>query len=419
MTNHFLFLSQVYPPDAAAVGQHLADVAEALVAKGDHVTVVTSNRGYDDPTQKYQGSELRSGVQVIRLPFTSFGKASIGLRMLGGLSLTAQACVIGLMMPSLNRVLTTTTPPVGALAGLFLRGLRRVPFDFWLMDLNPDLAVSIGRARPGSLQVRLFDAMNRAVLRHARHIIALDSAMAERFRAKLAGARAPVVIPVWSPDDFPEPKPTEASPLRSQYGLTGKRVIMYSGNHSIAHPLDGLLRAAKQRNEGGQLRFVFVGGGVAKRPIDEWIAEATPKHVLSLPYQPLEQLHAYLSMADVQVVVVGPSTVGIVHPSKIYGAMAAGRPVLVIGPADSPAAELVREHEIGWAVEHGDDDRLEQILSEIESVPQQRLEQLGARARELAVTKYSRRHLIASVVDLIEKDAATQTQPDPCASCTS
>lgn len=402
MSKHLLFISQVYPPDAAAVGQHMADVAEALVAQGHNVTVVTSNRGYDDPTQKYLGQEWRNGVRVIRLPLTSFGKASIAMRMLGGLSLTAQACVIGLMTPGLTSMLTTTTPPVGAIAGLVVRSLRSVPFDFWLMDLNPDLAISLGRARPGSLQVRLFDAMNRAVLRQARHIIALDTAMAERFRSKLPNAKLPHIVPVWSPDEFPEPTPSSQSPLRAAYGLTASRVIMYSGNHSIAHPLGDLISAAKRRNAQGTLGFVFIGGGVAKRPIDDWVAADAPKHVLSLPYQPLDQLHAHLCLSDVQVVVVGPSTVGIVHPSKIYGAIAAGRPVLVIGPKDSPASRLVQENQIGWIVEHGDQTRLEQILSEIESAPQEKLDALGTAARRLAIEKYSRQGLIQQVVELLK-----------------
>jgi hypothetical protein len=44
----FVFLSQVYVPDPAAVGQHLADVAEELARAGQRVIVLTADRGYDD-----------------------------------------------------------------------------------------------------------------------------------------------------------------------------------------------------------------------------------------------------------------------------------------------------------------------------------------------------------------------------------
>jgi glycosyltransferase involved in cell wall biosynthesis len=182
---------------------------------------------------------------------------------------------------------------------------------------------------------------------------------------------------------------------------------MYAGNHSIAHPLGDLLSAAKRRTSAGNLRFVFLGGGLAKVEIDEWIGKEHPKHVLSLPYQPLERVHGHLSMADVHVVVVGESTVGIVHPSKLYGALAAGRPVLVIGPDNSPAARIVREHGVGWAVEHGDTVALERVLTEIENASTDQLKQMGAAARTLAENQYSRQTLIGRVVTMLEGASAS------------
>lgn len=54
---HFGIVTQVYPPDPAAVGQHLADVADELARRGHRVTVITADRGYDDPSQRYRHFE--------------------------------------------------------------------------------------------------------------------------------------------------------------------------------------------------------------------------------------------------------------------------------------------------------------------------------------------------------------------------
>lgn len=75
-----LVMSQVYPPDPTSVGQHVADTCVELVRRGYRVVVVTANRGYDDPSKKYIPRERRDGVDVRRVPFSSFGKASLPVR---------------------------------------------------------------------------------------------------------------------------------------------------------------------------------------------------------------------------------------------------------------------------------------------------------------------------------------------------
>jgi hypothetical protein len=73
-----LVITQVYPPDRAAVGQHLADVAEEMVRRGWRVIVYTADRGYDDPSQRYPRRETRGGVRVRRLRRGSGGCRSCG-----------------------------------------------------------------------------------------------------------------------------------------------------------------------------------------------------------------------------------------------------------------------------------------------------------------------------------------------------
>jgi colanic acid biosynthesis glycosyl transferase WcaI len=401
----FLLVSQVFPPDPAAVGQYMADVAEHLAGRGHRVLVLTADRGYDDPTRRLRWYDARGGVRVLRLPLTSFGKKSLAARVLGGLSLTAQASVIGLLWPGLTDVLLSTAPPAGALVGLVLRGLRGCVFDYWLMDLNPDEAIAFGHVDAQGISARGLDMLNRAVLRQARHVIALDQVMADRFAAKARPGRSVRVLPPW-PIKHALPismsGPSRGNSFRRMHGLEQARVVMYSGNHSPVHPLDTLFSAIRRFDSRSALRFVFVGSGAAKQPIDDWIAASAPGHVLSLPYQPLEGLDERLSAADVHVTVVGPHTVGIVHPSKLYGALAAGRPVVVIGPKASPAAELVLAEGVGWQVEHGQVDALEELLRQLEAMPAERLAALGAKARCLATGPLSRSILLRRFCDWLE-----------------
>lgn len=60
------------------------------------------------------------------------------------------------------------------------------------------------------------------------------------------------VLPPWSHDDVIHYDPPGCAVFRQQYGLTGKVVVIYSGNHSPCHPLNTVLEAA--------LRLTFEGG---------------------------------------------------------------------------------------------------------------------------------------------------------------
>ena len=90
MPREILLVSQVFPPDPAAVARVMGDVGAELAARGHEVVVLTSDRGYDDPTVKYPTRSESDGVRIRRLPFCSFGKQSMSLRMLGGISFTLQ-----------------------------------------------------------------------------------------------------------------------------------------------------------------------------------------------------------------------------------------------------------------------------------------------------------------------------------------
>ena len=76
-----LVLSQVYVPDPASVGQHMADAAQEMAHRGWRVVVLTSRTGYDDPAITYPAREVRQGVEIRRLSWASFGKRSIAARL--------------------------------------------------------------------------------------------------------------------------------------------------------------------------------------------------------------------------------------------------------------------------------------------------------------------------------------------------
>ncbi len=403
-----LILSQVYPPDPTSVGQHIADVAVAMVKRGYRVVVLTADRGYNDPSVKYLSREQRDGVDVRRLPLSSFGKKSILLRLLGHSSFVLQCVLRGLFVQRLSCLLVSTSPPMCSVAALIISAVRRRPITYWVMDLNPDQMIAMGWIKASSGAVKVFDWFNRLILRHAREIVVLDRFMAERVLRKLEVKDKLTVMPPWPHEGHLEVVAHEDNPFRAEHGLDRKFVIMYSGNHSVVHPVTTLLQAAVRLKDDPRLVFMFIGAGLAKKDVQRAIDQDRPGNIISLPYQPLSDLKYSLSAADVHVVSMGNEMVGIVHPCKVYGAMAVARPLLLLGPRPCHASEIIDEHKLGWCVAHDDVDAAERTIKTMMNSPTQQLAEMGQRARKVITSELSKEALCGRFCDLIEGDAQAE-----------
>jgi len=97
--------------------------------------------------------------------------------------------------------------------------------------------------------------------------------------------------------------------------------------------------------------------------------------------------------------------VGIVHPCKVYGAMARARPILYLGPPDSYLTEMMDEADFGWQVRHGDVQGAVATIRAILDSDSSALERKGARGRALIEGKRTRRISCGRVCDAIEADA--------------
>jgi glycosyltransferase involved in cell wall biosynthesis len=294
-------------------------------------------------------------------------------------------------------------------AALLIGFIRRVPITYWLMDMNPDQVVALGKATPRSALVLALKWLNARIFSRATKVVVLDRYMAERVARQYRVRGKITILPLWSRDEAYTEVSTADNPFRQKYNPEGRLVVMYSGNHSLASPVTTLVQAAVALETNPSFLFMFIGGGFGKREVDETIAARRPTNILSLPYQPLERIKFSLSTADLHVVTLGNEMVGIIHPSKIYGAMGAGRPVLLIGPQPSHASDLIERHGIGWQVEQGDVNSTVATLRQISSSSSTELAEMGKRARAAIEGELSKERLCAAFCDVVEESM----QPAP------
>jgi hypothetical protein len=379
------------------------DVASQMATRGWHVVVITSDRGYEEPNQRFSNYQELDGVHILRVPFSSFGKGSIATRLAGGGIFVSEATLVASTLLRVDRVLVSTSPPMCPLAGIALSRLKRAPLVFWTMDINPDQIVATGTLSPHALPVRAFDWMNRQTLAHAARVIVLDEFMAERLQSKFDVRNKLSVVRLW-----PQVDPTlpvlhhSENTFRSEHQLGEARVLMYSGNLSPVHPITTCLDAAVALRDEPRLMFVFVGGGLGRKVIERYVTEHQLRNVRIVSYQPLSQLRVSLAAADLHLVSMGAAMVGIVHPSKIYSAMAVGRPVFALGPRDSHVGDLVERHRIGWRVDHDDTVGAVTALTDFLNASADDLAAMGMRARQAATLEFSKSRLLRDFCEQLE-----------------
>jgi colanic acid biosynthesis glycosyl transferase WcaI len=351
-----LLLNQCFWPDVVATSQQLTGLARGLTDAGHEVTVICSRRGYDNPELRFPGRESWNGIKIERVRSLALGKSSRWRRVLNFASFYV-SCAARLALTRRHDVtVALTSPPlISWLASVFTR-LKGGRLVFWVMDLNPDEAIAAGWLKPDSATAKVLASLLKSSMLRAERIIALDRFMKDRVTAKGIAPEKIAVIPPFS-DDSVRYDAEGREAFRREHGLAGKFVVMHAGNHSPCHPLHPLLEAARELRTNSEIVFCFVGGGSELGKVKEYARANELRNVHLVSYQPQSRLASVLSAGDLHVVVMGEPFVGIVHPSKIYNILAAGRPFIYLGPNESHMGDIIKRlaaSEAALQADHGD-----------------------------------------------------------------
>jgi glycosyltransferase involved in cell wall biosynthesis len=292
-----------------------------------------------------------------------------------------------------------TTPPFIALLGALsrLRGTRLV---LWSMDLYPEVPVACGYIRKGSFLHRLLAAASRFLYRRSSRIISLGEVMTRRLLEAGAPAEKIVTVHNWVPAEAVHPLPPEQSRARRKWQVSAEPALMYSGNLGMGHELDTVVRAAAQLQGRTPLQLLFVGGGKMRDPLRNLVAELQLDCVHFHPSQPLDALSDTLAAGDIHLVAQKPGMEGLIVPSKIYGVLAAGRPVLFIGPTDCEPAHIVQSSGAGVIVPPGDAQKAAEALLLLTSSAEMRRE-MGEKARKYYEEHFGRARSVGKILQAL------------------
>jgi len=385
-----IFVNRYFHPDHSATAQLLSDVAFHLVDRGGEVHVITSRARYDDPDAGLPRKDNIGGVEIHRVSTTSFGRTRLRGRLVDYLSFHLSATLaLRRLASSGDIVVVKTDPPLFAVTALHLLKRRRAMLVNWLQDIFPEVAAKSGLISTSSLIYRVSRALRDRALARAAVNVAICEAMKRHLEGLGLSRDSIRVIPNWADGEAIHPISAHHNELRASWGLRDQFVVGYSGNLGRVHEVETIGDAVRRLQDHSEIGFVFIGGGSGYEALHEQIGDGSCETVQFRPYQPRDFLHLSLPTPDVHLVSLAPQMEGLAFASKLYGVLAAGRPVIFIGAGDGEVAHILAAENCGLSIEAGDADGLAAAIVRLKEDPQLSAS-MGRRARELFERDYDR-----------------------------
>jgi len=340
---HISVLYHFYSPDDVVSGRLYADLSEGLAASGWQVTALPSNRSCHTGHGPYPRHEACHGVSIHRVWRPAWPQRMPLGRLANTAWMIAAWSLLAFRRSPPDVLIVGTDPVLSVAVAIVWKLIRpRTRIVHWCFDLYPEAAVAGGLMRHGSLPHRLFRWLAAAAYRRCDSMVDIGVCTRERLAAYEAPARRLTITP-WALVEPPaplSPHPTEREALFGSAALG----ILYSGTFGCAHSCDELL-ALTRALEGSPVRFAFSVRGNRQSTL----AAAAPGATF-VPFASSGALARRLAAADLHAVTLRPEWTGLVVPSKFFGALAIGRPVLFAGSPDSAIARWIEQYGLGWVL---------------------------------------------------------------------
>lgn len=376
-----IFINRYFSPDHSATSQLLSDLAFDLAGKDNQIMVITSRQIYDDPSASLPARENISGVNVLRVWTSSFGRGALVGRAVDYITFYISVLVRLLYEAGKgDTIVAKTDPPLISVVACFAAKRKGADLVNWIQDLFPEVAIELGVGFLKGRLGRLLRRVRNYSLKEARRNVVLGEQMRNRLVNEGVAAESITIIHNWSDAETVYPVEKSKNVLRKLWGLSDKFVLGYSGNMGRAHEFDIILDAAELLREREDIVFLFIGDGAKRAWIEEQIIVRKMTNVVLKPYQPRAQLAESLSVPDIHFITLKPELEGLIVPSKYYGIAAAGRPVIFVGSLEGEIAGMLLNSGSGVAVELSDAQALANVILSMSEAPEQ-CDQMGANAR--------------------------------------
>lgn len=393
---NLLIYAHYYYPDVASTGQILTELAEGL-KDSFHTTVICTVPSYTGKICQYYRKhkyyfENINGVDVLRIRVPEFRKNFALSRIVNITSYFISAFFATLRVERQDYIFTISQPPVlGGLLGVFGRKIKHAKMIYNIQDFNPEQVRAVDFTS-NKLILNTMMWLDKYSCKHADKVIVVGRDMIDTLRTRFENSSKTNMILKyahinnWINEEEIVPLPAEhekVTAFRMQYGLENKFVIMYSGNIGLYYDLSNIMKIIEKFKERKDVIFAFVGDGSVREELVAYKEDHYLENVVFIPYQDKSDLVYSLNAGNVHFVVNAKGIKGVSVPSKLYGVMAAGKPVLGILEEGSEARLIVEEARCGMSVVPGDYEAIEKLIGQyIQMQGTLELSDMGERGRE-------------------------------------
>jgi len=405
-----LYASQYFPPEMGAPAARVAELSRHWARMGHDVTVLT---GFPNHPTGVVPEEWRSrlhrlhctdtidGVKVVRTWLWPLPNRKAHERIRNYASFCVSAAISGLALPKPDVVIATSPQLLCALAGWWLAWWKRVPFVFEVRDLWPESLAAVGAGSEGSLLHRTLGAIAGFLYRRAQRIVVVAPAFTNHLMrywnvpaAKISTVENGVETDVFRLDPA-------AAEVRKQLHLEDRFLICYIGTMGNAHGLETLIAAAEELQTAlPSTMFLLIGEGAEKDRIAKLAAQRGLQNIKFLDQQPRERIAAYVSAADLCLVMLRKSELfKTVIPTKLLEYMACERPVIVA--VDGQARQIVETAHAGVFVEPENSKALVKAILDLAGESERR-RQMGASGRAYIVNQFSREKTARDYITVLQ-----------------
>ena len=390
---NLLIYAHYYYPDVASTGQILTELAEGL-KDSFHTTVICTVPSYTGKiSQHYRKHkyyyENINGVDVLRIRVPEFRKNFAVSRIYNIISYFFSAIAATCRAERQDFVFTISQPPIlGGMLGVIGKRIKRAKLIYNIQDFNPEQiqAVEFTHNKP---LLGLMMALDKLSCRQADKVIVVGRDMIETLRRRFPSLPSYAYINNWINEKEIIPLTSDDERVvqfKKNYGLEDKFVFMYSGNIGLYYDLANIVKVIREFREIPDVIFAFIGEGSVQEELKALQKEQNITNIVFIPYQDKSSLVYSLNAGDVHFVVNARGIKGVSVPSKLYGVMAAGKPVLGVLEEGSEARLILEEAGCGISVSPGDYQAVHQLIRTfIEMKGSQELEKMGSLGRDYLI----------------------------------
>ena len=381
MKKKLLIYAHYFYPDVASTGQILTELCEGMTDTFDItvICVVPSYSGTIDEKYKTKRiyKEEHNGIKIIRVRVPEFQKSNKISRIKNLLAYFFNSLLATLKIEKQDYIYTISQPPIlGGVLGVLGKWIKGGKLIYNIQDFNPEQTMAVGYSK-NKLLLNTVMAVDKFSCKKADKVIVVGRDMQETLRNRFNNKKVPknVFINNWinEKEIYPlEQNHPRIVEFKEKYNLQDKFIIMYSGNIGLYYDLENIIKVIGEFKDREDVVFTFVGDGTVKDKVEAYVNENNLRNVKFIPYQDKADLIYSLNAADIHWVVNAKGIKGVSVPSKLYGVMAAGKPVLGVLDEGSEARLIVEDCNCGVCIEPGNykeiSNNIEYILNNKEEI---------------------------------------------------